>query len=503
MFRLVRYFSLTALVSILVAAIALSSSYRYLAISDLKKFGETQNVNLTQALSNAVGAKIKSLLHVLDKNNKNQKTESRKNAILLDLHKAVLKEVKELPVLKVKLFNREATIIYSSDFDEIGATKSKTYPGNRSAETGAVISQLDFRKSFSSINGVVENRNVLSSYLPIKDAKKQKIIAVLEIYSDMTDFYQSITDAQTLIAIITIIIFLLLYTVLFFIVKHGDTIIKRQASEREENIETIKNVNAMLSKSTAELATAHDDAIAANKAKSQFLADMSHELRTPLHGIMGYSEILQEICVNAEPVDILADLKRIHASGTHLLTLINEIMDFSKIEAGKMTCTYEVMDVECILNEVTDAVSPLINKQNNALILNVPEHIGSLHADTIKVRQILMNLLSNASKFTKQGKITLAVNKLVKDGIDFIAFSVEDDGIGMSHEQAQKVFEPFSQATDTTSRDYGGTGLGLTISQGYSKMMGGSIEVESELNKGTVFTVFLPVDAESVFRGIN
>ena len=244
---------------------------------------------------------------------------------------------------------------------------------------------------------------------------------------------------------------------------------------------------------TQELHRAKEAAEAASQSKSAFLANMSHELRTPLNAIIGYSEMLQEEVSDLGQDDLVPDLKKIQSSGQHLLGLINDILDLSKIEAGKMDLCLETFDITAMIHEVSATIQPLVQKNNNALALNCPDDIGVMHADPTKVRQGLFNLLSNASKFTENGSITLTARRGAEsDGKEFIFLSVTDSGIGMSAEQMGKLFHAFTQADASTTRKYGGTGLGLAITRRFCELMGGDIQVESELAKGITFTIQLP-----------
>jgi signal transduction histidine kinase len=234
----------------------------------------------------------------------------------------------------------------------------------------------------------------------------------------------------------------------------------------------------------------------ADKAKSQFMANMSHELRTPLNAIIGYSEMLQELCQDDGNTDYVPDLQKIHWAGKHLLALINDILDLSKIEAGKMELFLEDFKVTDVIQEVTATVQPLISKNSNTLEVIGAESGGAMHADVTRVRQCLFNLLSNASKFTQQGKVTLRVTRDTKDGREWVHFAVSDTGIGMTPEQMQKLFQAFSQADASTTRRFGGTGLGLAISRKFCQMMAGDITVTSEAGKGSTFTMHVPAKVE-------
>jgi PAS domain S-box-containing protein len=227
---------------------------------------------------------------------------------------------------------------------------------------------------------------------------------------------------------------------------------------------------------------------AANQAKSSFLANMSHELRTPLNAIIGYSEMLQEEMEDLGQDDLIPDLGKIHSAGRHLLTLINDVLDISKIEAGRMDLFVENFDIVQMVADVVSTIHPLVEKNGNRLVVDCPDDIGTMTADLTKVRQTLFNLLSNASKFTHAGTITLTSRR---DGA-WITFAASDTGIGMSPEEVGKLFQAFQQADASTTRKFGGTGLGLAISRTFCRMMGGDITVVSQPGVGTTFTVRLP-----------
>jgi PAS domain S-box-containing protein len=249
----------------------------------------------------------------------------------------------------------------------------------------------------------------------------------------------------------------------------------------------------------SELLEARRQAEAANRAKSNFLASMSHELRTPLNAIIGYSEMLQEDAVEADQEDFVPDLVKIHSAGKHLLALINDILDLSKIEAGKMDLYLDEFDLGDAVRQVATTIRPLVEKNSNAFSLHVDGELGAMVSDQTRLRQVLLNLLSNASKFTENGTITLEVRRhRAGDGeVDEIELVVRDTGIGMTPEQISKLFQPFTQAEAATATKYGGTGLGLTISRRFCRMMGGDIVVESEEGVGSMFTVRLPAHLES------
>ncbi len=251
-------------------------------------------------------------------------------------------------------------------------------------------------------------------------------------------------------------------------------------------------------RSQAEMERAKLDAEEASRTKSLFLANMSHELRTPLNAILGYSEMLEEEAQDLELDNFTSDLSRINSAGKHLLALINDILDLSKIEAGKMDLFVEEFDLAMTIHEVSSLAETLMEKNGNALRIEMPDDLGTMTADQTKVRQCLLNLLSNAAKFTKDGDVTLRVKRETIAALDeatsrdWLAFEVQDSGIGMSEEQVLRLFQAFTQADASTTRKFGGTGLGLALTRRFCQMMGGDVNVQSVPGAGSTFTFHLP-----------
>ncbi|MFY7806578.1 MAG: response regulator, partial [Limnoraphis robusta] len=270
---------------------------------------------------------------------------------------------------------------------------------------------------------------------------------------------------------------------------------------------TVEDITESKEASVA-LKQAKEAAVAASRAKSTFLANMSHELRTPLNAIIGYGEILAEEAEDSGYGELVPDLERICSAGRNLLTLINDILDISKIEAGRMDLYLEALNISTLIESVISTAQPLVDRNGNTLEVECDSEIEMMIADVTKVQQILLNLLSNAAKFTTAGQIKLKVSSLLPEpqnleygesensATSFIQFQVSDTGIGMSPEQLDILFQPFTQGDASTTRRYGGTGLGLTISQRFCQMMGGSITVESQLDRGSTFTVILPTEVK-------
>lgn len=241
-------------------------------------------------------------------------------------------------------------------------------------------------------------------------------------------------------------------------------------------------------------AQARQVAEAASEAKSGFLADMSHELRTPLNAIIGITEILVEDAKDEGRQDQLEPLQRVHSAGEHLLQLINDVLDLSKIEAGKMSLALEAIDVSDVLREVVATVMPLAEKSGSRLLLNCADGVGVVRADPLRLKQVVLNLVGNACKFTKAGEVRVSARRDGNGAGQRLVVAIADTGIGMTTEQVGRLFQEFSQADAQTAREYGGTGLGLVISRRLARLMGGDIDAVSRPGEGSTFTFWLPID---------
>ena len=287
----------------------------------------------------------------------------------------------------------------------------------------------------------------------------------------------------------TVMIYATVPALLAFVAAYMDILNRNFAAV----LKTSDIARAKLQRSNASLAKASEAAEAANAAKSVFLANMSHELRTPLNAIIGYSEMLLEDAEDAGDELMMTDLGKINGAGRHLVALISDILDISKIEAGKIELHLEPFAIDTMLAEIRSTAQPLADQRQNQLVIEAEGLAGGqMHADFTKVKQIILNLVSNACKFTEAGTVTLRVRSESVATVEWMEFEVEDTGIGMSPEQVAKVFEAFTQADASTTKNYGGTGLGLTISKRFCELMGGDISVSSELGVGSCFRVRVP-----------
>jgi signal transduction histidine kinase/DNA-binding response OmpR family regulator len=342
---------------------------------------------------------------------------------------------------------------------------------------GMVVAEAPYHFLFRHLTGSSTRARLLRAFLPGA--------ATLVVVSTVLGGILALTTLpfDALVTVITVwtlgapvVITVLLAKVAF---RLGDALDRAEAQRRE---------------ALEEMRRARDAAEEHNRAKSQFLANMSHELRTPLTAVIGYSEILLEEARDGGNDQFLPDLEQIHAQSKHLLKLINDLLDMSKIEAGKVQLYLESFDLVGLVKDVATTVRPLLDKNGNLLVVEAPDGLGAMHSDVTRLRQCLLNLLSNASKFTDHGTVTLAVTRAAEGGTDWVSFRVADTGIGMTAEQLQKLFQAFIQADLSTTRKYGGTGLGLAITRRLCQMMGGDIQVQSTKDKGSTFTIRLPAD---------
>ena len=350
-------------------------------------------------------------------------------------------------------------------------------------------------------------RSLLTQIQQSKYLKSWQILLVLMAFFFLgyvgTSFFV-FTEITQVLMILVGVVFLFGALFVYLVVRIGSLTIGDlqqtmfSMDQLEDEVETrtaeLTAANQELRRSETDLAQARDEALKANRAKSVFLANMSHELRTPLNAILGYSEMLQEDAEDLNAGEMVSDLQKIHSSGKHLLVIINDILDLSKIEAGRMTMYLDEFDISLMLNEVVSTIQPLIAQNNNELKAIIGDNLDLMYADQTKVRQIMFNLLSNASKFTENGIVTLDAQRVQQDGLERYVFEVRDSGIGMTPEQMKQLFQPFMQADPSTTRLYGGTGLGLAITKRFCEMMEGKIEAKSTLDVGTSFTVSLPVN---------
>lgn len=269
------------------------------------------------------------------------------------------------------------------------------------------------------------------------------------------------------------------------------------AKYRNELEIQVENRTRDLTETIEKLTAAKLEAFNANQAKSQFLANMSHELRTPMNAIIGYTEMIIEDMEDSDDHGFIPDLKKVTSAAKHLLNLINDILDISKVEARKMVLNFSPVNKELLLQEINSLVHPMMEKNNVTFTMEIDADLPEFVSDEIRLKQCLVNLLSNAAKFSRDKSVLFNLSSFLEGGDIWIRFSVQDTGIGMTEEQQKKLFKPFSQASDETAKNFGGTGLGLYLSKCFIEMMGGRIYVSSVANQGSTFTIELPAKRES------
>lgn len=517
---MLRFFSVASAACIIVAAIILCAIYRHFSVRDLVRHGERQNLALAMALANSLwpdydGFEVEA--------EEMSPEELQKHPRTIDMDRAARRRLEGLPILKVNLYSLSGKTLYSTDPGVIGQQKPDTYPGKIVARTGKPISTLKYRNTIRTVHGNRLDRWVVSTYLPIKDTYSRESAAVFEAYIDVTDDVEDIGSTQITVFMAVTAILSVLWVTLLMVAQRAQHIIRMQSRALSRYIEEIENAKELLERRvdertralqttvsalaehraelehqvnvrTQELAKACDNALESSRAKSTFLANMSHELRTPLNAIIGYSEMLREQAVESQS-DMIGDLTKIATAGGHLLQLINNILDLSKIEAGRVENVVEDIDLGRLMLETVESFAVVVQRSGNRLHVEIDPNLGTMRSDAIKLRQILFNLLGNANKFTSNGDIHFRAAIELYRQERWLVVEVADTGIGMTQDQVRRLFQKFYQADDSATRKYGGTGLGLAISRRLADLLGGTISVASEVNRGSTFSIRLPYDS--------
>jgi len=436
----------------------------------------------------------------------------RENGLETGIDTLVVRDAERVETAPHSRIEGAMSVIATSNDPPYYRHSTDYYPEMRDALEGYVV----VKRPYADAHGTW-----ISAWAPIRDGDGE-VVAILEVDTPLDRFLEGVdrhAGSQVLFAAILLLVVLCGLIVATSKVTQSmrnlssaarrfgrgdlDTHIEVGAGAREvlEVAEALETARRQLSAELAkrakherELADALDKAEAATHVKSQFLANMSHELRTPMNAIIGYSEMLMEDAEDLGQQDFVPDLKKIHSAGTHLLALINDILDLSKVEAGKMELYLEDFDVKDVIDGVCATVGPLVSKKGNELVVEVAVDVGEMHSDLTRVRQVLFNLMSNAAKFTEDGSITVRAQR--DDARETIVFEIADTGIGMSARQMKNLFVPFTQADASTTRQYGGTGLGLSLCKQFCDLLGGSVGVSSELGEGSTFRVELPARSE-------
>jgi signal transduction histidine kinase/ActR/RegA family two-component response regulator len=475
MFRLLRYFSLVALPCIAVAAFALGWLYRQAAERELVRVGEYSNIAHAVTFANAVWPEHGDyLIHTAPTLSVDQ---LKAHPATARLHAQLSALAGGTPVAKVKIFSTSGLTLYSSEAKQIGESKYNT-PAIEAARAGSVTSQLSFRPKFQAFHRELDNRDMLSSYIPIRGGDGTTVVAVFELYEDMTPLLTSIHAAQYKAVAMSVLVMLTLYVALLVVVRHGARTIEKQRDE--------------LLSARDEIARTRDDAQRASRAKSLFLANMSHEIRTPMHGILGMAELLSGTGLDPTQRKFVETIRR---SGKGLLTLLNEALDLSKVESGKLQIELRPFELRALVDDVVNLMVARATEKQLTLAATVVTTLPqAVKGDAMRLRQVLANLLGNAIKFTERGAVGVRVQPVDGDHRR-VRFEVRDSGIGIGPEQLERLFQPFEQADSSTTRRFGGTGLGLSISKQLIELMGGTIGVQSTTGRGTTFWFEVPLEA--------
>lgn len=521
LFPLMRYFSLVSFVSIAVIALLLGYFYRHYSVQWMIQHVEQTNVILAKALSNSLSSDVQTL-GLLVKNVAEGQAPKVMHAEIID--SLVNNLVQALPVLRVQVIDPSGVTVYSTVRQQIGELLEPGSIGRKTIDEGTVKTEISERPEFVAIGKTVYDRIIITSYVPTATPRRDETdsAGIFRLDYDATAHFNDIDSVQRQVCFGVFFLLSILYACLLVVVRHADRIIKRQASDRDLMVGEIAASNRTLEKHveqrtqalqravaelnqrksgleelvderTKALAEARDQALRANAMKSVFLATMSHELRTPLTAIIGYSDMIVEDAADPQGAEmVVSDAQKIAAAGKHLLNVINDVLDLSKIEAGKCDIHWHETNILAVVTSVISSLAPLVKKNQNRIVVEPFMEHASLRTDDTRFKQILFNLVSNANKFTKNGTITLRVTWEKSAGTDFAVITVADTGIGMTEDQLSRIFDAFVQADQSTTRKYGGTGLGLTISRRLCELLGGSISVESKVHVGSIFSLRLP-----------
>jgi len=499
-YNLLKLFSFTSVVTLIIAVTAIGWFYKTFAISLLEEQSAETNIILSKAVLNSIHIGIETKLGVsnLFHNESVQFITDQKNHPFLTT--IIHDSIEQTPVVKIKIFNSKLKTIYSTVNENIDKIMDDRII-KKVINTGESITEMRHYNEFSLENSLLQDVTLLTTYIPMKiphevTSSSSEEYGLFGIYVDVTKRYQSIVNSQwSFVSVITIVL-LIIYSTLYFEVRRINILIIKKQHELDNELRKAEKTNLVLGKNFAKVATKRDRAVKENEAKSQFLANISHELRTPLNAIIGYSEMISDDVADGVTDRIKEDSDRINSAGKHLLIIINDILDISKIEAGKMDLNIEEFNINNMVSEIVATSKPLSNKNGNTLIIKFNNKIETIYSDLTRTRQILLNLISNAIKFTKDGEIIISVNDSTINEQESIEFVVQDAGIGLDEKYISKIFSPFNQADLSSSKKYEGTGLGLTISKLFCELMNGTISVKSKLGQGSRFLVNIPVCVE-------
>jgi len=465
-FRLLRYFSITSFAAMIVVAPVLAMLYRYVALKDLVELGERNNIALTQLFSNSLwldfGPFLTSASGLSDDALKDHPETIR-------LRRAVRELMKDLSVAKIKVYDLAGRTVFSTEAKQIGEDKSAN-AGFLSARSGKVANEIIHRDTFSAFDSVIEDRDLISSYVPIRRGGPAGAVeAVFELYYDVTPLLQKIDRTQRIVVVAVIFILAGLYSVLFFIVKRADKIIRTQYIE---------------------LATVNRELEKANEMQADFSAMIAHDLRSPLTNTLSTVTMMQDGLFGPINEEQWKWLAKIEVNTQKLVDLVNDFLDFSKMEASHIELVKEEVNLDQIVRDNLDNYLPLAKDKKVSVRSCVAPALSQIKADPRRLDQVFSNLISNAIKFTGEGG-EIEVGAAKDDGTG-VRIWVRDTGAGIPKQEIGSLFEKYRQTQSGKTSKQKGTGLGLVICKMIVEAHGGKIWVESEEGKGTTFTFTIP-----------
>lgn len=458
---------------VLAAGIGLYFGGRQTSLNDLQTMAERNNVSLTKAFANAIWPRYAGFLNSA----KSMDTAAlREHPVTAQLRGDTVRQMKGLAVLKVKIYDLDGLTVFSTQASQIGDDKSRN-AGFLAAKSGHVVSELSHRDTFSAFEQEIVNRDVLASYIPIVVGTEQgdRIEGVFEVYYDLTELLARVQYSSNRQALIVFLTLGVLYVLLLMLIRQRDRVV---AQQHRENLAL-----------AAEAARASEE----NRMKSEFLANMSHELRTPLNAILGFSDSMRnEIFGPVGGERYRTYLNDIWDSGQHLLGIVDDVLDISKFEVGSLELDPVELRLEDVFDHCTRIMTPACEQKAITLVTSFAIDGIRFDADERRVNQIMLNIVSNAVKFSPECSTIKISGEISEDGSLVIA--VRDHGCGIAEEDIETVLKPFGQVAGTYARTHGGTGLGLPISTAFAEMHGGTLKIASVPNEGTKVMISFPPD---------
>lgn len=476
MFKLLRYFTITSLIAIIVVAAFLGLFYRRSAVNDLITVGESRNVSLAQAFSNEFWTEYASFLS-------NIPSDFNPETLINDptfqaLTQETLLVMQNTSVVKVKIYNLDGKTIFSTETAQVGDDGSDNL-GFLEAKEGGVASELTHRDTFSAFEQEIEDRDVLSSYIPIRSHPEAPIEGVFELYTDVTPLLAQINTTQRNVILGVGLMMSVLFLTLFLIIQRADSILHEQYKERQLAAENLR-----LAKESAEKA---------NQAKTEFISSVSHELRNPMTAISGYLDLVISGKVGSINEKQSEFLQTSRTNLTRMNQLVSDLSDISLIETNHVRLEFIPLDPLEVVKEAVQVLQTQITNKQQYLILEAEENLPQIQADKLRLVQILTNLISNANKYTPEnGLISINLTSVQNGQGPAVLFAIKDTGIGINDQEQKKVFQKFFRSANQEAINIPGTGLGLNLTRQLVNMHHGRIWFESELNKGSTFTFTIP-----------